>query len=198
MNKLYKNKIIKKVKKYFTIGIKSRYSRLESSLFKIYKKNFISQFIDLISRSDMPRNKKKNIIPYSSNHYNLEEIYRELNKKYFMGKVKVPIIWFENTPKTARVSRVLGYYDEDENIIKIHRLLDCPTFPPFYFQYVIYHEMLHTVCRPYIRSGRYITHHKTFRRKEKEFQEYALAIEWEKKNIHRFFSDQKRKRVGRA
>lgn len=198
MNKLYKNKVIKKLKKYLTNRMTSRYSRLQNSLFKSYKKKFISQCIHLISGSDTPRIKKNNSFPYSSNHYNLEEIYRELNKKYFMGKVKVPIIWFENRPKTARVSRVLGYYDEDQNIIKIHRLLDCPSFPSFYFQYVIYHEMLHTVCRPYIRSGRYITHHKKFRRREKEFQEYSLAIEWEKKNIHRFFSDQKRKRVGRA
>lgn len=192
------NRFLKNLKKYFTIGTTSKYNHLKNSLRKSCKKNFILQIITLISETNTPYNKKKNTISYSSNHYNLEEIYRELNKKYFMGKVKVPIIWFENRPKTARVSRILGYYDEDENIIKIHRLLDCPIFPSFYFQYVIYHEMLHTVCRPYMRSGRYITHHKKFRRREKEFQEYALAIEWEKKNIHRFFSDQKRERVGRA
>ncbi|MGL4348703.1 MAG: hypothetical protein ACRCSV_04530, partial [Chlamydiales bacterium] len=197
-NKIYKNKINKIFKKNFTMTITSRYRRLQKSLHKNYNKNFILQIIDLISGSNTPKNKKKNTTLYSGNYYNLEEIYQDLNKKYFMEKVKVPIIWFGNTSKEARVSRLLGYYDEDENIIKIHRLLDSPTFPPFYFRYVIYHEMLHTVCRPYMRSGRYITHHKSFRKQEKEFQEYALAVEWEKKNIHRFFSDQKRKRVGRA
>lgn len=198
MNRKIKNKIINRIKKSFTNKLVSRYRLLQKSLHKSYKKNFISQIVHLISGTDTPKNKKKNTTSYSANHYDLQEIYQELNKKYFMEKVKVPIVWFGNTPKEARVSRLLGYYDEDENIIKIHRLLDCPAFPPFYFRYVIYHEMLHTVCRPYMRAGRYITHHKRFRMKEKEFQEYALAIEWEKKNIHTFFSDQKRKRVGRA
>lgn len=198
MNRKNKNKIISRVKKSFTKKIASKYRRLQKALYKSYKKNFISQVVDLISGIDTPRNKKKNTTSYSGNHYDLQEIYHELNKKYFMEKVKVPIVWFGHTPKEARVSRVLGYYDEDENIIKIHRLLDSSTFPPFYFRYIIYHEMLHTVCRPYMRSGRYITHHKKFRRQEKEFQEYALALEWEKKNIHTFFSDKKRKRVGRA
>lgn len=198
MNNLYKNNILKNLKKKFTNKITSIYRSFQQSLFKIYKKNFISQMMGVLSEPSTLQNKKKNTLSYSSNHYDLHEIYRELNKKYFMEKVKVPIVWFENKPKKARVSRVLGYYDEDENIIKIHRLLDCPTFPPFYFRYVIYHEMLHTVCRPYIRSGRYITHHKKFRMKEKEFKEYALAIEWEKKNINRFFSNQKRTQVGRA
>lgn len=173
----------------------SKYRQFQKSM---YKKKFTSQIAQLVSASNRSKSKEKNLHIDGAGHYNLEEIYQDLNKKYFLQKVKVPIVWFQNTPKKAEVSRTLGYYDEDENIIKIHRLLDSPTFPPFYLRYVIYHEMLHTVCRPYIRSGRYITHHKKFRIKEKEFQEYALAIEWEKKNIHTFFSEKKRKRVGRS
>lgn len=194
MNKIYLN-YISKLKKNIYRKIMSKYRQLQKSM---YKKNFNSQIAQLVSMSNSVKNKKKNLQLAETGHYNLKEIYRELNKEYFLQKVKVPIVWFQNNPKKAEVSRTLGYYDEDENIIKIHRLLDSPTFPPFYLRYVIYHEMLHTICRPYVRSGRYITHHKKFRMKEKEFQEYALAIEWEKKNIHTFFSDRKRKRVGRA
>jgi len=120
--------------------------------------------------------------------YDLEKIYRKINERYFDSRVRLPIMWFGNAQRAVRCSRTLGYYDEEEQVIKIHRLLDNAYFPTYYIDFIIYHEMLHTICPPYYsKAGKYLTHHKKFKEREKEFRQYHLAIEWEEKHLDAFF-----------
>ena len=120
--------------------------------------------------------------------YDLREIYMTLNQNYFEGKLELEITWFGSATRIARRHRKLGLYCFREKLIKIHRLLDGPDFPSYFISYVVYHEMLHSVCPPVkAKRGRYSIHHGDFKRKEMEFAEYAVAKRWEKENKRLFF-----------
>ncbi len=122
-------------------------------------------------------------------HYNLKEIYDLLNRDYFESKLELGITWFGSAERKARRHRKLGLFCFRTNQIKIHRLLDQAHFPPYFISYVVYHEMLHSVCPPVkARRGRYRIHHSDFKMKEREFADYAAAKRWEEENKRLFFT----------
>ncbi len=120
--------------------------------------------------------------------YDLQSIYNSINTSYFDGKLDLKITWFGNAERKARRHRKLGLYCFSDKLIKIHRLLDQPHFPPYFISYVVYHEMLHSVHPPVkAKRGRYSIHHAGFKQKEREFAEYAEAKRWEQENKKLFF-----------
>lgn len=120
--------------------------------------------------------------------YDLQSIYNSINQSYFEGKLDLKITWFGNAERKARRHRKLGLYCFSDKLIKIHRLLDQPNFPPYFISYVVYHEMLHSVYPPVkARRGRYSIHHANFKQKEREFAEYDAAKRWEEENKKLFF-----------
>jgi predicted metal-dependent hydrolase len=121
------------------------------------------------------------------NFYNLQEIFDRINEKYFEKRIDLAITWFGSPDREAKRRRLLGSYNQKKRLIKIHRLLDNDRFPSYFVSYVIYHEMLHHECPPKARGKRRI-HHKTFKEREKLFEEYALAKRWERANRKEFFT----------
>ena len=152
---------------------------------------------DLLGRK-LARVRKKKVVkrrPYKVHLktqgalYDLQSIYTTINQSYFEGKLDLKITWFGNAERKARRHRKLGLYCFSDKLIKIHRLLDQPNFPPYFISYVVYHEMLHSVYPPVkARRGRYSIHHANFKLKEREFAEYAAAKRWEEENKKIFFS----------
>jgi hypothetical protein len=121
--------------------------------------------------------------------YDLKSIYNSINENYFNGKLELQITWFGSASRKARRHRKLGLYCFNEKLIKIHRLMDRSEFPPYFISYVVYHEMLHSVCPPVkAKRGRFRIHHHDFRKKEMEFAEYGVAKRWEEENKRLFFS----------
>src|ERR1700689_2946450 len=113
-------------------------------------------------------------------HYDLNTIYDDLNASYFGSKLDLGITWFGSAQRKARRHRKLGLYCFQSKVVKIHRLLDQPHFPPYFISYVVYHEMLHSVCPPVkAKRGRYQIHHPDFKKREKQFAQYAAAKRWE-------------------
>jgi len=122
-------------------------------------------------------------------HYDLQAIFNEINASYFDKKLELKITWFGSATRKARRHRKLGLYCFRTKVVKIHRLLDQPHFPPYFISYVVYHEMLHSVCPPVkAKKGRYRIHHSNFKKKEQEFAQYAVAKQWEEENKRLFFS----------
>jgi hypothetical protein len=121
-------------------------------------------------------------------HYNLRDIFDKLNAEYFSNQLQAEITWFGSARRKARRHRKLGLYDFRYKRIKIHRLLDQSHFPHYFISYVVYHEMLHSVCPPIkAKKGRYQIHHNAFKEKEQAFADYAIAKQWERANTHIFF-----------
>jgi hypothetical protein len=139
-------------------------------------------------RLDAKRRQHKRKIEHQGTLYDLKAIYNFLNQSYFDSKLDLEITWFASAERKARRHRKLGLYCFSEKLIKIHRLLDQPHFPLYFISYVVYHEMLHSVCPPLkSKRGRSSIHHCDFKKKEMEFSEYALAKRWEEENKRLFF-----------
>ncbi|WP_051149437.1 SprT-like domain-containing protein [Chlamydia ibidis] len=119
----------------------------------------------------------------AGNVYNLQKIYEDLNDKLFQGSLKLKIGWFGRQKSRTGNSLVLGCFHEEEQLVRIHRSLDRRDVPLFFVEYVIYHEIIHSlVPREYSSSGRTMFHGKKFKEYERRFPMYEHAIAWEKEN----------------
>lgn len=122
-------------------------------------------------------------------HVDLQNIYDRINREYFGGELAVAISWFK-TPHYRKFSHItFGMYDRTGPAIKINGLLDSLKVPLSFVEFVVYHEMLHIVCKPKLDSlGRLRVHTPEFRRKEEVHPHYEFAKAWEKQSIKFFKS----------
>ncbi len=104
-------------------------------------------------------------------HYNLEEIFEELNLHYFWGLMARPRLGW--SPYASRT--LLGHYDPSHNAIVLSRILDRPQTPRLAVEYVLYHEMLHLRHPAEHRGVRRCVHTKAFKEEEKRFARFAEA-----------------------
>ena len=103
--------------------------------------------------------------------YNLEEIFDDLNVRFFFGLLARPqMSW---SPGNAR--NRLGHYDPAHNAIVISRIFDHPRVPQSVLEYVVYHEMLHLKHPVKLRGSRRCVHSAEFQAEENLFPEAAEA-----------------------
>jgi len=104
-------------------------------------------------------------------HFDLEQMFEQLNDKYFSGSLQRPHIGWS----TRSWRRQFGCYDPGPNQILLNRRMDHPQVPQVAVEYVLYHEMLH-VKHPTRRSGcSLVSHSPQFRAEEKHFADFARA-----------------------
>jgi hypothetical protein len=105
--------------------------------------------------------------------YNLEEIFEEINHRFFNGLMARPDLgWSRQASKTA-----LGHYDPSHHAIILSRSLDGPEVPRVAVQYVMFHEMLHLRHPVEHRGTRRCVHTPEFKAAEKEFPQLKEAKE---------------------
>jgi hypothetical protein len=98
-------------------------------------------------------------------HYNLDEIFEDLNARYFHGLMARPLLGWSRKP--SRV--MLGHYDPSHNAIILSKLLDRALVPHFVLEYVLFHEMLHLRFPVEHRGARRCVHTREFKEAEKQF-----------------------------
>lgn len=148
-------------------------------------KAFIEDTLQTLDYSQQIDQKK---LYSQGNVYNLQQIYNDLNKKYFGNQLKLYITWFGKPNRRCRSRVTFGLYHDSLRLIKVNRLLDSPSFPYYLVAYVVYHEMVHHVCRPYFDpNGQHHIHTKEFKEREALFLDFDLAQDWIKKNKENFF-----------
>lgn len=135
---------------------------------------------DRLSRVRQERGQKR-MDPARGNHFDLEEIFKELNEAFFEGALAVPAIgWSRNAS-----NRVLGHYDATHHAIVLSRFLDRPEAGFDLVRYVMYHEMLH-IKHPIEYDGpRRIIHSRKFREEEQCYPDFALLKEKLRDLCHR-------------
>lgn len=117
-------------------------------------------------------------------HHNLQEIFDALNAEYFGGAIKARITWGNRTRrKHSRASIKLGSYTVEDQLIRVHPVLDAADVPRLYLAWVIYHEMLHEIHDMPLVDGRRVYHTRAFRLAEAKFEQYAEAVLWERQNL---------------
>ena len=114
---------------------------------------------------------RKLVSPPRGDTYDLEEMFEELNFKYFFGLMSRPKLGW-----SLRISRAtLGHYDPSHHAIVLSKILDRPAVARLAVEYVLYHEMLH-LRYPVEHNGvRRCVHTREFKRAEKQFERLAEA-----------------------
>lgn len=117
---------------------------------------------------------RKRILSPQGAHFDLVELFEDLNLRFFFGLMARPELGWSPT----RSRTILGHYDVAHHTIVISRWLDGPDVPRYVVEYVMYHEMLH-LRFPEERSGsRRCVHTQQFREAEQAFPDYQSANEW--------------------
>ena len=125
------------------------------------------------TRIDAARRERgsKRLLPPRGHHHDLEEIFHELNRRFFHGQIPPSRLGWSH--QYSR--RILGHYDSGHGTIIISRKLDSPSVPRYLVEYVVYHEMLHIRIPVERRGQRRVVHSREFREAEKKFPQYELA-----------------------
>lgn len=114
---------------------------------------------------------RKQIHSAAGHHYHLEEIFEDLNRRFFHGLMGRPQLTWSRTHARNR----LGHYDPAHNAIVISRVFDHPRVPRFVVEYIMFHEILHLKHPVKLRGSRRCVHSSEFMAEEKVFPELAQA-----------------------
>ncbi len=124
-------------------------------------------------------------------HHDLQAIADSLGQRHFGGVVDVKIAWGKRVqPKRRQRSLQLGTYLPDEQLIRIHPVLDQAWVPRFFVEAVVFHEMLHHDMPAVVRNGRRHYHTKAFKKRERSFEYHSAAEKWEGENLWRLLRGQ--------
>ncbi len=114
---------------------------------------------------------RKRITSAKGHAYHLEEIFEDLNRRYFHGLMARPVMSWSNEPARNR----LGHYDPAHNTIVISSLFDHARVPRYVVEYIVYHEMLHLRHPVKLRGSRRCVHSAEFQADEKLFGRLEAA-----------------------
>jgi hypothetical protein len=105
--------------------------------------------------------------------YDLEQIFEDLNLRYFHGLMARPDLGWSRRPSRT----TLGHYDPSHNTIVLSSILDRTTVPRLAVEYVMFHEMLHLRFPVDHRGARRCVHTPAFKAAEKQFEQFNEAKE---------------------
>jgi hypothetical protein len=109
--------------------------------------------------------------------YHLEEIFDDLNFRFFFGLMSRPALGWSKRPSRT----TLGHYDPSHHAIILSCLLDSADVPRLAVEYVMFHEMLHLRYPTEHRGARRRVHTAEFKEAERAFPNLAQAKEILKK-----------------
>jgi hypothetical protein len=103
--------------------------------------------------------------------YDLDQIFEELNLRFFYGLLARPRM----TWSRVRARNSLAHYDPAHNAIVVSRVFDHPLAPRYAIEYIVYHEMLHLKHPVKLRGSRRCVHGPEFHAEEKLFPQLEEA-----------------------
>jgi hypothetical protein len=144
---------------------------IDPALSARYRKFTGSQAISAKTHLIRQMRGRKRIESPKGDHYHLEEIFDDLNLRFFHGLLARPrMTWSGNNSR-----RSLGHYDPAHNTIVVSRILDRPGVPKYAMEYLVYHEMLHLRHPVKMQGSRRSVHPRAFQEDEKLFPQLAEA-----------------------
>jgi predicted metal-dependent hydrolase len=123
--------------------------------------------------------------PPQGKHYDLEQIFEDLNLRYFNGLMARPTLgWSVKSSRTT-----LGHYDPSHHVIVLSTLLDSPQAAKLIVDFVMFHEMLHLKYPTQHRGVRRCVHTPEFKAAEREFEKYREAQTELRRFLERCYRD---------
>jgi SprT-like family len=140
-----------------------------------------------LAHPKLPMQRQLNL-RHEGKYFDLQRIFERLNERYFRGRLRgYEVKWGRRRRHRPKEYFIFGTIQEEDRVIRINPLLDQPFVPLWFLQYVLYHEMLHSVVPDEaITGGRRRVHTAEFNRREREFRGYHRARRWEEDNLARF------------
>ena len=140
-----------------------------------------------LAHPKLPMQRQLNL-RHEGRYFDLRAIFDRLNAKHFRGKLRgYTVEWGRRRKQRPKEYFVFGTIQEEDRVIRINPALDQPFVPLWFLQYVMYHEMLHSVVPDEIDScGRRRVHTEEFNRRERQYPGYHRARRWEDENLARF------------
>jgi hypothetical protein len=136
-----------------------------------YRRYVASHEISAKARLVRQMRGRKHIHSARGRHYHLEEIFEDLNRRFFHGLMGRPqLTWSQNHARNS-----LGHYDPAHNAIVISRVFDHPKVPRYAVEYIVFHEMLHLKHPVKLRGSRRCVHSREFLAEETLFPELSHA-----------------------
>ncbi len=146
---------------------------------------FIEQNKVFIRRVPAAELRRRLRIDPSGEHHDLEEIFTDLNRRYFHSRIKATIT-YGPAPRVRgpRKSIKMGSYSADSKVIRIHPALDQARVPRYFVEWIVFHEMLHHIYRARRGpDGRRCVHTPEFNAHERRFYAFERAQKWESLNL---------------
>jgi len=117
---------------------------------------------------------RKRILGAKGKHYDLEQVFEDLNSRFFHGLMARPqMTWSGNHSRLS-----LGHYDPAHNTIVVSNIFDRADVPRYAVEYLVYHEMLHLRHPVKLRGSRRCVHPKAFQTEEKLFPQLDEAKQY--------------------
>ena len=140
-----------------------------------------------VSRPMLPMQRHLNL-RQEGRYFDLQKIFERINERHFRGRLRgYRVLWGRRRKEPPKEYFIFGSIQEEDRIIRIHPLIDQSFVPRWFLEYVLYHEMLHSVVPEEIDAGgRRRIHTEEFYRREKAFPRYRRARRWEDENRVRF------------
>jgi hypothetical protein len=148
---------------------------------QLYDAYIKSDFIQKKAQESRKKHGRKVVTSSKGDVYDLDEIFDEVNAKYFGGHIPKPVLSWS----ARKTYHILGHHDATHNQITISTSLDTVETPRFIVEYVVFHEMLHVAHPQKTVNGRRYFHTPEFRRDEKKFARYTDAERWIERNVSR-------------
>ncbi|HXM73681.1 MAG TPA: hypothetical protein VN904_00275 [Chthoniobacterales bacterium] len=126
-----------------------------------------------LANPTLPMQRQLNL-RHEGKYFDLRKIFDRLNERHFRGRLRnYKVMWGRRRKHRPRDHFIFGTIQEEDRVIRINPLLDQPFVPLWFLQYVLYHEMLHSVVPDEIAGrGRRRVHTDEFNRREREFPSY--------------------------
>lgn len=119
---------------------------------------------------------RKHVSGAEGEHYHLDEIFDDLNHRFFNGLMARPRITWSKVRSRQR----LGHYDPAHNTIVVSRIFDRPGVPRYAIEYLVFHELLHLRHPVRMKGSRRCVHSRAFQEEEKLFPRLAEAKKYVK------------------
>ncbi len=141
----------------------------------------IDSYIRLHQRGIKIGKKKKTLVLISQGKvYDLKSMLKELGETYRVPTRGIRITWSDAKIRRGQQSIRLGSFIRDDKLIRVHPALDDPKVPKYFVEYIVYHELIHSLVKPVSRKGWTDFHPKDYYQWEKKFENYQKAQEFER------------------
>ena len=128
------------------------------------------------------RRSRQSVLRTEGRFHDLRDIFDNINHTYFHGNIESVIGWGKQHARRLVRKRTLGSYCRHTDAIRISPVLDKKNVPRYFVEFVVYHEMLHSVMKEEKKNGRRSVHPPEFRKRERLFREHEKAVAWEKRH----------------